>query len=423
MKANSMADRRAANRVQGLLDIGSSKVTAAVAVFERADGNGALTPRILGVGAQRSRGVKAGVLTDLDEAENAVRAAIAQAERASGVTIDGVILSAACGRLGSKCFTANAAIDRGVVADADVDRVLAAGRAYAERDGRVLVHLNRLGFRLDGAPGARDPRGLVARHLAVQLHAVTMDEAPLRNMLLVIDRCHLSCDGVVASPYASGLAATTAEERDLGVVAIDFGAGATSISMFADGRFLCADVIPVGSQHITFDIAKALHTPLAEAERIKTLYGALLSAQSDEYETIAYPLAGESGAEDSATTRARLAEVIRPRMAQIVALVRERLAASEAAPSAAANFVITGGASQMIGAAEFIANELGKPVRLGRPAPISGLTESAATPQLATIIGLALASCRREIDIAGSSSSRASHSYLGSVGTWLRAGF
>lgn len=418
-----MADRRAANRVQGFLDIGSSKIAAAVAVFERSPGTGALAPRIVGVGAQRSRGVKAGVLTDLDDAENAVRAAIAQAERAAGQTIDGVILSAACGRLGSKCFTANAEIGSGVVADADVDRVLAAGRAYAERDGRVLVHLNRLGFRLDGAPGARDPRGLVARHLSVQLHAATMDEAPLRNMLLVVDRCHLSCDGVVAAPYASGLAATTAEERDLGVISIDLGAGATSIAMFADGRFVGAEVIPVGSQHITFDIAKALHTPLSEAERIKTLYGALISAQSDDYEAIPYPLAGDDGSVDAATTRGKLTEIVRRRMAQIVSLIRERLAASEAAPSAGAKFVITGGASQLIGAAEFFANELGKPARLGRPAAIAGLSESASTPQLATLIGLAMASCRRDVDFAAAQPAHAAHGYLGSVGSWLRAGF
>ncbi|MEQ1670551.1 MAG: cell division protein FtsA, partial [Hyphomicrobium sp.] len=186
----------------GILDIGTSKISAAVVVADPSRAN-ALGVEVLGLGLQRSKGVKAGVLTDLDEAETAVRAAISQAERAAGVALDSVSVSVSCGRLKSTHFAANASIDSGVVTDDDMARMMDGGRAYAERDGRTLIHMNRLGFRLDGAEGTSDPTGLAARHLSAHLHAVTADEAPLRNLLLLIERCHLGCDGLVATPYAS----------------------------------------------------------------------------------------------------------------------------------------------------------------------------------------------------------------------------
>ncbi len=218
------AERRGQHWVQGLLDIGSGMVTAGVAVMEPSRDGGPPQLSIIGIGSCRSRGVKSGVLTDLDAAEQSVRTAIGQAERAAGATIDGVVASVACGRLSSRHFTANANADSGRVTNDDMARLMSAGEAYAEREGRVLVHINRLASRVDGAAGVADPRGLAARQVSVHFHAVTMDEAPLRNLLWLIDRCHLSCDGLVAAPYASGLAATTAEERELGVACIDFGA-------------------------------------------------------------------------------------------------------------------------------------------------------------------------------------------------------
>jgi cell division protein FtsA len=284
--------------------------------------------------------------------------------------------------------------------------------------------MNRLGFRLDGAEGVRDPRGLAARHLSAHLHAVTADEAPLRNLLLLIERCYLGCDGLVAAPYASALATTTDEERAIGVTCIDLGAGTTSISMFSDGRFVGADVVPVGSQHITFDIAKTLQTPLSEAERIKTLYGTLVSAQSDEHESFSYSLAGEEDGESYQTTKARLTDIIRPRVAQILGLVRERLAQNGASAYAGDKVVLTGGASQLLGCSEFTANELGRPVRLGRPQALTGLPESLVGPQFAALVGLAIAAGQSGAEnISYRDRAGVSRGYFGRVGSWLKAGF
>lgn len=426
MRLQSGADRRG-QHVFGILDIGTSKIAAAVVVSDGGDirvRDAASGLRVAGLGLQRSKGVKAGVLTDLDEAELAVRAAISQAERAAGVTLDSVSVSVSCGRLKSTHFAAKADISSGVVTDEDIVRMMEGGRAYAERDGRTLIHMNRLGFRLDGAEGTSDPKGLAARQLSAHLHAVTADEAPLRNLLLLIERSYLGCDGLVATPYASALATTTEEERSLGVTVIDFGAGTASIGLFTEGRFAGAEVVPVGSQHITFDIAKALQTPLVEAERIKTLYGTLVSAQSDEHETISYSLAGEEDGAVYQTTKARLTDIIRPRVAQILGLVRERLVQNGASAYAGDKVVLTGGASQLLGSSEFTANQLGRPVRLGRPLALQGLPDSLSGPQFSALAGLALASGRYGAE-HGSYRDRVAfqRGYFGRVGSWLKAGF
>ncbi len=416
-----MADRRT-YRTFGVLDIGTSKVAAAVIVVEAMAGSRP-TLRLAGFGLQRSKGVKAGVLTDLEAAEDVVRATISQAERAAGITVSGVTASVSCGRIGSQHFTARADIEDGVVARADLDRMQAAGQAYAERNGRALLHMNRLGFEVDGLPGVNDPLGLVARKLALSLHVVSADEAPLRNLLLLIDRCYLEPDGLIAAPYASGLAATTPEERQFGVTCIDFGAGTTSIAMFGDGRLIGADVVPVGSQHMTFDIAKALQTPLSEAERIKTLYGTLLSAQSDEHDVVTYPLAGEDDGTAVETTKARLAELIRPRVSGVLNLVRERLAANAASAYAGNKLVLTGGASQLLGLAEFTARELGQPARVARPAPLPGLSASLEGPQMSTLVGLAFAVAQSDPDFSTTRGGPAPMlGYLSRVGSWLKRG-
>ena len=421
------ASERRNQQIFGVLDIGTSKVAAAVVAASPSDGRarvGDLGLRFLGLGLQKSKGVKAGVLTDLDAAEQALRAAISQAEQSAGLNIGSVAVSIAAGRLSSKHFAASADIESGVVNDSDVQRMMDGGRAFAERDGRMLIHMNRLGFRLDGAEGVLDPRGLAARKLSAHLHAVTADEAPLRNLLLLIERAHLACDGLVAAPYASALAVTTDEERALGVTTIDFGAGTTTIGIFSEGRFVGADVIPVGSQHITFDIAKTLQTPLVEAERIKTLYGTMVTAQSDEHEAFTYPLAGEEDGATYQTTKARLTDIIRPRVGQILGLVRERLAENGASAYAGEKIVVTGGASQLLGISEFISNQMGRPVRIGRPTALPALPAAFSGPQFATIAGMAIACVAQDTGI-GSYRDRGgpSRGYLGRVGSWLKAGF
>lgn len=419
-----MSPRRTRHSAIGVLDIGSAKIAAAVIVVEQPLDGSPHALRVAGIGMQKSRGVKAGLLTDLDAAEDAVRGAVAQAEKAAGLGIDSVAVTVSCGRLGSSYFTARAETASGVVQPADMARALDGAKAYAERNGRMLVHLNTLGYGLDGFATAVDPRGLAGRTLTARMHAVTADEMPLRNILLLLERCHLGCDGLIATPYASGFAVTTPEERALGVIAIDLGAGTSSASVFADGRLIATEVVPIGAQHITFDIAKTLQAPLGEAERIKTLYGTLVSAQSDQHDTFSYALSGEEEGATFDATRAQLTAIIRPRVAQTLGALRERLM-SGGRWQQAQQFVLTGGGSQLIGAAEFASSTYGQRVRLGRPGGMAGVPTSTASGPLAAVLGLGLASRESSVAVEASGYGRGGgeSGYLGRVGSWLRNGF
>jgi cell division protein FtsA len=414
--------------VMGVLDIGTSKIACLIASVEQGapaaqDGT---TPavRILGFGHQRAEGVKGGVVIDLDRAEHAARAAIAQAERMAGVELAEIHVAVSCGRLKSHNFSAKVDVESGLVRQADMDRLLAAGQAYVERGGRSLVHMNEVALRCDGAPGSRDPRGMAARELALDLHAVTADEAPLRNLLMVVGRCYLDVASHLPAPLASALAVTSAEERRLGVTTVDIGAGTTSLAMFADDRFLYAASVPMGGSQITFDIARALHAPLAEAERIKALYGTVICAPSDEHDVFTYPAAGDEDGVMFHRTKAELAEVVRPRVRAIVHQIRQRLEECEMTAYAGRCLVLTGGTSQLTGLAELVAAELGRPVRVAGPQVLAGLPPALSSSAFSTVVGLLLAETPEHAGRRVHRSRDAEPgSYLQRVGSWLREGF
>ncbi|MDQ8698069.1 cell division protein FtsA [Hyphomicrobium sp. LHD-15] len=405
-------------RVTGVLDIGTSKIACLIAQVEP---NGV---RVLGTGHQRAEGVKGGVIIDLDKAEQSARAAIAQAERMAGVELSEVHVAISCGRLKSHNFSAKADIENGLVAEADLDRLLKAGQAFVERGGRSLVHMNEVALRIDGAPGSRDPRGMAAHRLELDLHAVTADEAPLRNLLMAVGRCYLEVASHVPAPFASALAVTSEDERRLGVTAVDIGAGTTSIAMFAEDRFVHACSALLGGTQITFDIARALHAPLAEAERIKALYGTVISAPSDEHDVFSYPAAGDEEGVMHHMTKAELAEIVRPRVLAIVDHIRQRLEESEMTAYAGRCLVLTGGTSQLTGLADFVAAELGRPVRVAGPQAISGLPPALSSSAFSTAVGLLLAETHGAADrrIYKGREPEAG-SYFKRVGSWLREGF
>lgn len=411
--------RRAGRRLVSVLDIGTAKIACLIAVADAAGG-----VRVVGLGHQRSKGVKAGVIIDLDEAEQAIRASVSQAERMAGVTLDEVVVGVSCGRLASLNFAANTDVESGRVGDGDIARALKGARAFAERDGRVLVHLSPTGIRLDGAPGGGDPRGMAARRLGLDLHAVTADEGPLQNLTLAVERCHLGVSALVPTPYASALAASSEEERRLGVTVLDIGAGTTAIAGFVDGRFVLADVIPVGGHHITFDIARSLQMPLAQAERIKALYGSLVGAPSDAHDTFTYQLAGEDEGVEHTTTKAELGEIMRSRVASLIDLAGDRIEHSGLGGLIGERMVVTGGSSAIVGLCELTASRLGRAVRAAAPARLSGLPPSVAGPAFSTVAGLMIAATSADAAIGSHAYDEARQSsYLGRVGAWLRDGF
>jgi cell division protein FtsA len=409
----------------GVLDIGTSKTVCLIVAAPRSRGksrnNGA---RVVGFGHRPSRGLKAGVVIELDAAEHALRGAVSQAEQVAGAAIEGALLAVTCGQLQSKTFQADTRIANGVVGDADINRLLSAARGYAGSEGRTLLHLNPISYRVDGDFGVAEPRGMAGLSLAADLHAVTADDSPLRNLLHVVDRGGLTTSALVPGAYASGLAASTEAERWQGCTCIDLGAGTTSLSMFAENQLLWVDTVAVGGQHVTFDIARTLLTPFAEAERIKALYGTLESVESDDRGMVAYTLAGEEEPTLYQTTKAHIRGIIASRMSDLLGHVAERIGRSGLSHLAAHRVVLTGGGSQLPGLASFAAELLHMPVRVASLQP-AGVPEACWGPQFSTALGLA----QLAVDPAMQARTGrqpyvpARGTYFERVGQWLRQGF
>ena len=239
-----------------MLDVGSSKVCCVIARLTPRGESQMLRGRthevqVIGIGHQKSHGVKSGVVIDLDRAEHAIRLAVDAAERMAGLTVDSLIVNLTAGRLKSETYSATINLGGHEADAADIKRVLAAGAKQALKAEREVVHSLPVGFSLDGERGVRDPRGMVGDTLGVDMHVLTGDAAPLRNLELCINRSHLSVERMVATPYASGLAALVDDELEMGAACIDMGGGTTTISVFADGKFVHGDAIPVGGNHVT----------------------------------------------------------------------------------------------------------------------------------------------------------------------------
>ena len=411
--------RKRGGSIVGALDIGSSKI--ACLIFEMPGQRRGETglPRILGFGHQRSHGLKAGVITETDAAEGAIRAAVAQAERNAGVTLRDVYVAITCGRLASLSFAATAQTSGGVVRDGDIDRLNDGARAYAERDGRVLVHMNRKAFRLDGAVGGDQPRGMAADKLSADMHAVTADAGTVANVVHVVERCHLAVAGLIAAPYASAMSVTSEEEQRLGVTVVDLGGGTTTWAAFGEGQFLNCGVFATGGHHLTFDIAQKLRAPLVEAERIKTLYASMVNAKSDVSDRFSYSPANRADGGLQELTRAQLCDVVRPR---VDVLLQSVAAGIRAAGVSSGQIVLTGGASQLVGLAQAAQGVFDAPVRLGRPQALPGLATGADSPAFAATIGLMGVVPVAWLTAHGGDGD-AGRGFLSRVGRWIGSGF
>src|SRR5947209_8173819 len=209
------------------------------------------------------------------------------------VRVESVLLSVSGGRLHGQLIEAAADIRGGAVTSADVTRVTSTGMRHATGEGRTALHALPVGYALDGVKGIRDPRGMVARQFGVDMNVVTSDATVAKNLMLVVERCHLNVEAMASSPYVAGLSVLTDDEADLGAAVIEMGAGTTTMAVYSGGRFVHASGFAVGGQHITMDLARGLGACIADAERIKTLYGTVLTGGADARELMSVPLAGD----------------------------------------------------------------------------------------------------------------------------------
>jgi cell division protein FtsA len=415
------------------LDIGSSKVVCLIARLRPHGPQQVLTRRshaieVIGFGHTAARGMKAGSVINLAQVEEGIRQAVDAAERMASVEIESVVLSISSGRLGGESFAAEVDVVGSGVSEGDIARVLAAGNRHSQRDGRAVLHSLPVGYSIDGTDGIRDPRGMLGKRFGVDMHVATTDIAAARNLMLAVERCHLSVEAMVASPYVAGLSVLADDEADLGAAVIDMGAGTTTMAVFIGGRFVHLDGFALGGLHVTMDIARGLNARIVDAERIKTLYGSVLAGGSDERDMITVPPINDDEREQTQfVSRATLVQIIKPRIEEILEMVRDRLAASAFAAESRGRVVLTGGASQLTGMPDIAARILGRPVRVGRPLGIAGLPDAARGAAFAVAAGLLVYPQAAHLEHFEPRRRRypktATGGYFARVGRWLRESF
>ena len=415
------------------LDIGSSKVACLIARLRPQGPQQVLTRRthtveVVGYGHTESRGMKAGSVINLAQAEEAIRQAVESAERMASVEIESVVLSVSSGRLKGELFGADVEIVGAGVSEGDIARVLAAGGRHSQRDGRAVLHSMPVGYSIDGTEGIRDPRGMLGNKFGVDMHVATTDVAAARNLMLAVERCHLDVEAMVASPYVAGLSVLADDEGDLGAAVIDMGAGTTTIAVFAHGRFVHLDGFALGGQHVTMDLARGLNTRVADAERIKTLYGSVLAGASDDRDMITVPPINDDEREQTQfVSRAQLVAIVKPRVEEVLEMVRDRLATSSFATDRRGRVILTGGASQLTGLADLATRILNRPVRIGRPLGIAGLPDAAKGAAFAVAAGLLVYPQAVHLEHFEPRGRRYPNTgtggYFARVGRWLRESF
>jgi cell division protein FtsA len=414
------------------LDIGTSKVVCLIARLKPHGPQETLRRRshaieILGIGHTEARGIKSGAVVNLAEVEEAVRHAVDLAERDASVQLESVVLSVSSGRPLSEFYAVKVNVAGSTVTDGDVERALAAAGHHSVRTGRAVLHSMPIGYSLDGVPGVGEPRGMLAREFGVDMHVVSADVTAARNLMLAVERCHLEVETLVAAPYVAGLSVIADDEADVGAALIDLGAGTTTTAVFSGGRFVHADGFALGGNHVTMDLARGLNARMSDAERIKTLYGSVLVGGSDERDMITVPPVNDDDRDPPQfVSRASLVRIIKPRVEEILEMVRDRLAASPFAGESRARAIITGGASQLTGLPELAARVLNRPVRIGRPLGISGLPEAAKGPAFAVATGLLVYPQAAHLEHCEPRRTRhlmTGTGYIARVGRWLRESF
>ncbi len=394
--------RRAAMQrgVVAILDVGTSKIACLVLRFDgegpiQEDGMGSLAGqsqfRVIGAATTRSRGVRFGEIDAIPETERAIRTAVQAAQKMANVRVDHVIACFSGARPRSYGLAGEVTLASGQVSEQDVGRVLAACDVPDFGENREVLHAHPVNFAIDHRSGMSDPRGHVGNRLAADMHLVTIDTQSVQNLLYCIRRCDLELAGIASSAYVSGIAALVEDEQELGAACIDMGGGATGISIFIKKHMIFTDSVRLGGDHVTNDIAKGLHVPMAVAERIKTYHGGVFATGMDDREMI--EIGADSGDWDKdrrTVSRTELIGIIRPRVEEILEEVRAMLDAAGFDHLPSQQIVLTGGASQLPGLDGLAAKILGPNVRLGRPLRVQGLPQAATGAAFASTVGLSL---------------------------------
>ena len=372
--------RRSSDIIVGL-DIGTTKIAAIVAEMVESGLD------VIGIGTHVSRGLKKGVIVNIDSTVAAIKQAVLEAEGMSGCEISQVYVGIAGGHIKGVNSTGTVAIKDKEVRPSDVAKVLELARAIALPADRHVVHVLPQEYRVDGQDGVREPLGMCGVRLEARVHIVTAAAAALQNIIKCCSRCELEVVDTVLEPLASGEAVLERDEKDLGVALVDIGGGTTDIAIFTEGAVAHTSVIPLGGHQLTSDIAFGLRTPPHEAEKIKHRWGCALASMVSAPETI--EVASVGGRAPRILSRQMLCrDIIQPRIEEIFSFVKAEIMRLGCEDMLASGAVITGGATQLPGMAELAEEVLGIPVRLGMPKGVGGLADVVKSPAFSTGVGL-----------------------------------
>ena len=365
------------------LDIGTSKVVAIVA--ELLPDN---SLNVIGLGQHTSRGLKKGVVINIDSTVNAIQRAIEEAELMADCKIREVFTGIAGSHVQSINARGMVKIKDAEVSEADVQRVIETAQAIALPSDQQILHILTQEYIIDGQEDVREPLGMSGMKLEVKVHIVTGAVAAAQNIVKSIKRCGLEVSDLILQPLASSDAVLTEDEKELGVCLVDIGGGTTDIAVFKQGAIRHTAVIPIAGDQITNDVAVALRTPTQSAEEIKMRHGCALRQLADPRESV--EVQGTDGRESRYLSVQTLAEVIEPRVVELYEFVQAELRRSGLEEMIASGIVITGGSAMMRGMVELGEEIFHMPVRLGMPRYVGGLSEVVSNPRYATGVGLLL---------------------------------
>jgi len=372
--------RKSSDIIVGL-DIGTTKIAAVV---------GEVGPEgldIIGIGTHPSRGLKKGVIVNIDSTVASIKQAVLEAESMSGCEISQVYVGIAGGHIKGVNSTGTVAVKEKEVRPTDVAKVLELARAIALPVDRHIVHVLPQEYKIDGQDGVREPLGMCGVRLEARVHIVTAAAAAAQNIIKCCTRCDLEVVEIVLEPLASGEAVLEDDEKGLGVALIDIGGGTTDIALFADGAIAHTNIIPIGGNQLTSDIAFGLRTPPHEAEKIKIRAGCALAQMVPEDEALEVPSVG-GRAPRILSRHALCRDIIQPRIEEIFSFVKAEVQRLGCEDMLASGAVVTGGATQMPGITELGEEILGIPVRRGMPKGVGGLGEVVRSPTFSTAVGL-----------------------------------
>jgi cell division protein FtsA len=371
------------------LDVGTTKICVIIAEIGPAGGLD-----VVGVGAAPSRGLRKGVVVNIDSTVEAIRKAVGEAEQMAGVEVSAVYAGVAGGHIrgvNSRGVVAVSGKNREVSAS-DIERALEAAKAINLPQDREIIHALPQTFVVDDQDGVREPLGMSGVRLEVEVHIVTGAVTSVQNVVRSVNRAGLSVQDIVLEPLASAEAVLWPDEKELGALLIDIGGGTTDVALFREGAIWHTTILPLGGDHITNDIAVGLRTPSVDAEELKKRYGCALTSLVRDEETIDVPSVG--GRKPRQLSRQILSEIIQPRVEEIFTLVARDLMKSGFQDAATAGVVVTGGTSIMEGVADLAERVFDQPVRLGAPSDLGGLADVVRSPIFATGVGLALYGAR-----------------------------